>query len=152
MRPASEQSSSREHSLGDTEEDSIVSGAARLPEQEAPSKCEGLPPFWAHCLNHRRRQGGFKNPAAHQQADILTAQGRGVPGRIHSGQGRRARDQACQPQEMFIPIVHRTGEAQVDFGFAVAKVAGVLRKIAWFVMELPHSDAFCQCLSPPFLQ
>jgi len=30
----------------------------------------------------------------------------------------------------------------VDFGFAVAKVAGVLRKIAFFVMVLPHSDAF----------
>ena len=45
-------------------------------------------------------------------------------------------------QEVFIPLVHRPGEAQVDFGFAVAKVAGVLRKIAFFVMALPHSDAF----------
>src|SRR5512139_3748985 len=45
-------------------------------------------------------------------------------------------------QEVFIPLVHRPGEAQVDFGFAVAKVAGVLRKIAFFVMVLPHSDAF----------
>ena len=45
-------------------------------------------------------------------------------------------------QEVFIPLVHRPGEAQVDFGFAVAKVAGVLRKIAFFVMGLPHSDAF----------
>jgi hypothetical protein len=41
-----------------------------------------------------------------------------------------------------MPLVHRPGEAQVDFGFAVAKVAGVLRKIAFFVMVLPHSDAF----------
>jgi transposase len=45
-------------------------------------------------------------------------------------------------QEVFIPLVHRPGEAQVDFGFAVAKVAGVLRKIAFFVMVLPYSDAF----------
>lgn len=45
-------------------------------------------------------------------------------------------------QEVFMPLVHRPGEAQVDFGFAVAKVAGVLRKIAFFVMVLPHSDAF----------
>ena len=45
-------------------------------------------------------------------------------------------------REVFMPLVHRPGEAQVDFGFAVAKVAGVLRKIAFFVMVLPHSDAF----------
>ena len=45
-------------------------------------------------------------------------------------------------QEVFMPLVHRPGEAQVDFGFAVAKLAGVLRKIAFFVMVLPHSDAF----------
>jgi transposase len=45
-------------------------------------------------------------------------------------------------QEVFMPLVHRPGEAQVDFGFAVAKVAGVLRKIAFFVMVLPYSDAF----------
>jgi len=45
-------------------------------------------------------------------------------------------------QEVFMPLVHRPGEAQVDFGFAVAKMAGVLRKIAFFVMVLPHSDAF----------
>ena len=45
-------------------------------------------------------------------------------------------------QEVFMPLVHRPGEAQVDFGFAVAKTAGVLRKFAFFVMVLPHSDAF----------
>jgi transposase len=37
--------------------------------------------------------------------------------------------------------VHRPGEAQVDFGYAVAKVDGVLRKVVLFVMALPHSDA-----------
>ncbi len=45
-------------------------------------------------------------------------------------------------QEVFVPLVHRPGEAQVDFGFALARVAGVLRKIAFFVMVLPYSDAF----------
>lgn len=44
-------------------------------------------------------------------------------------------------QEVFVPLVHRPGEAQVDFGFALVKVAGVLRKAAFFVMALPHSDA-----------
>ena len=44
--------------------------------------------------------------------------------------------------EVFMPLVHRPGEAQVDFGFALAKVGGVLRKVAFFVMVLPYSDAF----------
>jgi hypothetical protein len=45
-------------------------------------------------------------------------------------------------REVFMPLIHRPGEAQMDFGYAVAKVAGVLRKVAFFVMTLPYSDAF----------
>jgi len=45
-------------------------------------------------------------------------------------------------REVFMPLVHRPGEAQVDFGYALVKVAGVLRKVAFFVMALPYSDAF----------
>ena len=45
-------------------------------------------------------------------------------------------------REVFMPLIHRPGEAQVDFGYALAKVSGVLRKIAFFVMALPYSDAF----------
>ena len=41
-----------------------------------------------------------------------------------------------------MPLVHRPGEAQVDFGYALVKVAGQLRKVAFFVMVLPYSDAF----------
>jgi transposase len=37
--------------------------------------------------------------------------------------------------------MHRPGEAQVDFGYALAKVNGQLRKVAFFVMALPYSDA-----------
>jgi len=44
--------------------------------------------------------------------------------------------------EVFMPLIHRAGEAQVDFGYALAKVSGVLRKVAFFVMALPYSDAF----------
>jgi len=44
-------------------------------------------------------------------------------------------------QEVFMPLVHRLGEAQVDFGQALVKMDGVLRKAAFFVMVLPHSDA-----------
>jgi transposase len=44
-------------------------------------------------------------------------------------------------REVFVPLIHRPGEAQVDFGYALAQVAGRLRKVAFFVMALPHSDA-----------
>ncbi|MDP6523805.1 MAG: IS21 family transposase, partial [Kiritimatiellia bacterium] len=42
-------------------------------------------------------------------------------------------------KEVFVPLIHRPGEAQVDFGFALAKISGVLQKITFFVMSLPHS-------------
>jgi len=44
--------------------------------------------------------------------------------------------------EVFMPLIHRPGEAQVDFGYALAKVSGILRKVALFIMALPFSDAF----------
>ena len=45
-------------------------------------------------------------------------------------------------QEVFVPLQHLPGEAQVDFGHALANVNGQLRKVAFFVMALPYSDAF----------
>ena len=45
-------------------------------------------------------------------------------------------------KEVFMPLSHRPGEGQVDFGYALARVCGILRKIAFFVMALPFSDAF----------
>ena len=46
-----------------------------------------------------------------------------------------------QAREVFVPLSHRPGEAQVDFGHVAVKVAGVLRRVVFFVMALPHSDA-----------
>ena len=43
-------------------------------------------------------------------------------------------------REVFVPLTHRAGEAQVDFGEALARVGGVLRKIHFFAMVLPFSD------------
>jgi transposase len=44
-------------------------------------------------------------------------------------------------QEMFVPLVHPAGEAQVDFGEAlVVVVAGVEHKAHYLAMDLPHSD------------
>ena len=44
-------------------------------------------------------------------------------------------------QEVFVPLIHRPGEAQVDFGEALVKMNGRLRKVAFLVMALPYSDA-----------
>ena len=44
-------------------------------------------------------------------------------------------------REMFVPLRHEPGHAQVDFGEALAVIAGVERKIHFFAMDLPHSDA-----------
>lgn len=44
-------------------------------------------------------------------------------------------------QEVFVPLIHRPGEAQVDFGEALVKMNGVLRQVMFFAMALPYSDA-----------
>jgi len=45
-------------------------------------------------------------------------------------------------KEVYLPLRHPPGEAQVDFGHALVKMGGVLRKVCFFVMALPYSDAF----------
>lgn len=44
-------------------------------------------------------------------------------------------------REVFLPLAHHPGEAQVDFGFADVWLGGELTKVALFVMTLPYSDA-----------
>src|SRR4051812_46298864 len=43
--------------------------------------------------------------------------------------------------EVFVPLAHRPGEAQVDFGEAEITLDGRPTKVALFVMTLPYSDA-----------
>jgi len=48
-------------------------------------------------------------------------------------------------KEVFLPLSHPAGEAQVDFGFADAVVGGTPTRVAVFVMSLPYADAvYCQ--------
>lgn len=51
----------------------------------------------------------------------------------------QARTIRCQ--EMFVPLVHDPGHAQVDFGEAFVVIAGVEQKGHFLAMDLPHSDA-----------
>ena len=50
-------------------------------------------------------------------------------------------ERRLRSREMFVPLRHDPGHAQVDFGEALAVIAGVERKIHFFAMDLPHSDA-----------
>ncbi|WP_419192778.1 IS21 family transposase [Kolteria novifilia] len=44
-------------------------------------------------------------------------------------------------REVFVPLSHPPGEAQVDFGEATVRLAGEPTKVALFVMTLPYSGA-----------
>jgi transposase len=44
-------------------------------------------------------------------------------------------------REMFVPLKHPPGHAQVDFGEAIGVIGGVERKVRFFAMDLPYSDA-----------
>ena len=44
-------------------------------------------------------------------------------------------------KEAFVPLAHPAGHAQADFGEAWAVIGGVTRKVRFFVVALPHSDA-----------
>jgi len=50
--------------------------------------------------------------------------------------------------EVYMPLVHRPGEAQVDYFHALAKLGGTLHKVAIFLMALPYSDAFFMMCVP----
>ncbi len=51
------------------------------------------------------------------------------------------RAQRARAREVFVPLAHPPGHAQVDFGAAVAVIGGERRKIHFFCLDLPHSDA-----------
>ena len=44
-------------------------------------------------------------------------------------------------REVFIPLSHKPGHAQVDFGEADGIIDGKLTRFHYFCMDLPHSDA-----------
>jgi transposase len=51
-------------------------------------------------------------------------------------------------REVFIPLSHPPGWAQVDFGYAKIDLDGEQTEVAFFVMTLPYSDAFFVCAFP----
>jgi len=51
------------------------------------------------------------------------------------------REICLRQQEVFIPLTHRPGEAQVDFGRVYVDLDEEIRAAAMFVMTLPYSGA-----------
>jgi transposase len=51
------------------------------------------------------------------------------------------REQRARTREVFVPLAHAPGHAQVDFGAAIAMIGGVEQTIHVFCLDLPHSDA-----------
>lgn len=47
---------------------------------------------------------------------------------------------AARNKEMFVPLAHRPGHAQVDFGEADGYIAGKKVRFHYFCLDLPHSD------------
>src|SRR5947208_8780377 len=118
---------------------------------------EEPPPFRTKVPRAKPRLGPFL-PIIHQ---ILEADRTAPPKQRHTAERifQRLRDEhayaGCSSivraavhdwrrgrAEVFVPLAHPPGEAQVDFGYAEVVIAGQQVKAAYFVLTLPHSDAF----------
>ena len=51
------------------------------------------------------------------------------------------RERRRRTREMYVPLSHPAGDAQCDFGQAMAVIGGVEQTVHYFVLDLPHSDA-----------
>lgn len=51
------------------------------------------------------------------------------------------REHKRRNKEVFVPLEHKPGHAQADFGEALAVIGGIQRKVHYMVIDLPHSDA-----------
>jgi len=52
------------------------------------------------------------------------------------------REKQRRTREVFVPLSHTPGHAQVDFGETLGIIGGVERKLHYIAISLPHSDAF----------
>ena len=50
------------------------------------------------------------------------------------------RERKLSQREMFVPLAHPPGHAQVDFGEALVVIGGQEQKAHYFCLDLPHSD------------
>ena len=125
----------------DRRQDDGILCAAGLPALEAAGEAEAGP---VHC-DHRWHFGRGQRPAEEEQhtSKRIFERLRGEHG--FTGGLTIVKDYVAgwrqRGHEMFVPLVHRPGHAQVDFGEAIGIIGGVERKIHFFAFDLPHSDA-----------
>ena len=83
----------------------------------------------------------FPKKQRHTAKRIYERSGDGLRGKVHPGERCGAGTAAGEARGVHA-VAPSVGEAQVDFGYALARISGVMRKVGFFVMVLPHSDAF----------
>lgn len=93
----------------------------------------------AALLEQRRGQPRKQRYTVKRIFDIL--RGEGFPGGYTTVKDAVRELNLTPGREVFLPLRQPPGEAQVDFGEALANIGGVLQKIHFFVMSLVHSDA-----------
>ncbi len=133
-----------QHPLEDTAEDASIHRAtgvstadptAQTEARSLPGSCSAYPVS---------RQAGAVQATAHGSPDLSPAEGRAG---LHGGEStlrEAVRQLKEQKAEVFVPLSHPPGEAQVDFGHAQVIVAGERVSASYLVMTVPYSDAlFC---------
>ncbi len=121
---------------GDPGENAGLITAAGIPAQDRP-EC-GLDRGGAQSRPERAQEA-----APHGQANLLQrlAQEKGYQGG-YTAVKEVVAELRARRREVFVPLEHRPGQGQVDFGHALVKEAGQLRMRPFFAMSLPYSDAF----------
>lgn len=90
-------------------------------------------------LEERKNQSRKQRYTVKKIFDIIKAEG--FPGGYTTVKDAVRQLRNKVPGEVFMPLIQPPGEAQVDFGHALASIGGKLQKITFFVMSLIHSDA-----------
>ena len=135
----SRREAARQFGIDPRTQDAGVLGSAGLPAEQAAGASKARP---VH-QDHRRYPGaGWESKQRHTSKRIFERlrDEHGYAGGITIVKdyvlARRLRQ-----REVFVPLRHDPGHAQADFGEALAEIAGVERKIHFFAIDLPHSDA-----------
>jgi transposase len=109
--------------------------------QQAPRWKTKVGPFWGRIEEILKADRAMPRKQRHTAKRIWERlRGEGFTGG-YTVVKEAMRELTQRQQEVFVPLVHRPGEAQVDFGQALVNLNGQLRKVAFFVMALPHSDS-----------
>lgn len=115
----------------------------RRTKPRRPSKLEPFLPLIHEMLESDRQAPRKQRHTAHRIFERLRDEHNYTGGETIVKEA--VREWRTGRKEVFLPLSHRPGEAQVDFGFADVIVGGEVTRVALFVMTLTYSDAiYCQ--------